>query len=133
LSNIKRLGRYIISMPTTIILPTITMITLINFNALSSLYKENSFKPLLDWNKPLFGNKRTSLQEVLANANKAIEKSTKFINKIKSRQLACANRAKLIPENATIRKEYIKCGSSSVNKSMVLTITRTGKILKARS
>jgi hypothetical protein len=74
-------------MPTTIILPTITMITLINFNELSSLYKENSFKPLLDWNKPLFGNKRTSLQEVLANANKAIEKSTKFINKIKSRQL----------------------------------------------
>ena len=43
-------------------------------------------------------------------ANKAIEKSTKFINKIKSRQLACDNRAKLIPENATIRKEYIKCG-----------------------
>ena len=47
---------------------------------------------------------------MLANANKVIEKSTKFINKIKSRQLACANRAKSIPENATIRKEYIKCG-----------------------
>jgi hypothetical protein len=44
-------------------------------------------------------------------ANKAIEKSTKFINKIKSRQLACVNRAKSIPENATIRKEYIKCGN----------------------
>jgi tRNA(Ser,Leu) C12 N-acetylase TAN1 len=44
-------------------------------------------------------------KEVLANANKAIEKSTKFINKIKSRQLACANRAKSISENATIRKE----------------------------
>jgi hypothetical protein len=35
---------------------------------------------------------------------------SKFINKIKLRQLACANRAKSIPENATIRKEYIKCG-----------------------
>jgi hypothetical protein len=29
---------------------------------------------------------------------------------MKSRQLACTNRAKTIPENATIRKEYIKCG-----------------------
>jgi hypothetical protein len=65
---------------------------------------------LLEWDEPLFGNKRTSLQKVLANGNKAIEKSTRFINKIKSRQVACANRTKLIPENATIRKEYIKCG-----------------------
>jgi hypothetical protein len=30
--------------------------------------------------------------------------------KVKSRQLACVNRAKSIPENATIRKEYINCG-----------------------
>ena len=80
------------------------------FNELASLYKENSKKPLLDLNKPLFGHKHTSLEKVLANANKAIEESTKFINKIKSRQLACVNRAKSIPENATIRKEYIKCG-----------------------
>jgi hypothetical protein len=50
------------------------------------------------------------LQKILANANKTIERSTKFINKIKSRQLACADRAKSIPENATIRKEYINCG-----------------------
>jgi hypothetical protein len=77
---------------------------------LSSLYKDNSKKQSFDWSKPLFGHKRTSLQKVLTNANKAIEKSTKFINKIKSRELACANRAKPIPENATIRKEYIKCG-----------------------
>jgi hypothetical protein len=41
----------------------------------------------------------------------AIEKSTNFINKIKPRQLACTNnRAKSIPDNTTIRKEYIKCG-----------------------
>jgi hypothetical protein len=65
-----------------------------------SLYKRTGEKPLFDWYKPLFGNTPTSLQKVLANANKAIEKSTKFINKIKSRQLACANRVKLIPENA---------------------------------
>jgi hypothetical protein len=80
------------------------------FNELASFYKDNRRKPLFDWDKPLFGHKRNSLEKVLANANKAIEKSYKFINKIRSRQLACANRAKAVPENATIRREYIKCG-----------------------
>jgi hypothetical protein len=69
----------------------------------SLLCRQNDKKPLLDWDKPIFGHNHTSLQKVLANANKAIEKSTKFLNKIKSRQLACASRAKSIPENATIR------------------------------
>ena len=72
--------------------------------------KDNSRKPLVDWNKPLFGNKSTSLQQILENAHKTAEKAAKFLNKIKSRQLACVNRAKSVPENATIRKEYIKCG-----------------------
>src|SRR5205823_8194326 len=76
----------------------------------SSFYKENSRKQLFDLDKPIFGHKHTSLQKLLAEANKTTERATKFINKIKSRQLACANRAKSIPENATIRKEYIKCG-----------------------
>ena len=80
---------------------------------LASLYKDNSRKPSIDLGKPLFGNKCTSLQKVLANANKTTERATKFINKIKSRQLACVNRAKSIPENATIRKEYIKCGKEN--------------------
>lgn len=81
------------------------------FNGLASFYnKDSSRKPLVDWDKPLFGNKNTSLQKLLANANKTTERATRFLNKIKSRQVACANRAKSIPENATIRKEYIKCG-----------------------
>jgi hypothetical protein len=37
-------------------------------------------------------------------------RETKFVNNIISRQLACANRANSIPGNATLRKEYIKCG-----------------------
>jgi hypothetical protein len=84
-----------------------------NFNKLMSFYKKDNRKSLLDWNKPLFGNKHTSLQKLLAQANKTTERATKFINKIKSRQLACANRAKSIPGNATIRKEYIKCGKQT--------------------
>ena len=80
------------------------------FNELASMYRENNKKSVLDWNKPLFEHKHTSLEKVLANANKATERATKFLNKIKSRQLSCINRVKSIPENATIRKEYIKCG-----------------------
>jgi hypothetical protein len=40
------------------------------FNGLASLYKDNSRKPLVDWDKPLFEYKRSSLQKVLANAKK---------------------------------------------------------------
>jgi hypothetical protein len=65
--------------------------------------KDNTRKPLIDLSKPLFGHKSNSLQKLLANANKTTERA-------KSRQLACTNRSKSIPENATIRKEYIKCG-----------------------
>jgi hypothetical protein len=81
-----------------------------DFNRLASLYKGDNRKPFLNWNKPFFGNKSSSLQKLLAKANKTTERATKFLNKIKSRQLACDNRAKSIPENATIRKEYVKCG-----------------------
>jgi hypothetical protein len=107
LTNAKRLGRYH-HLSTNNNNDNSNSISY--FHELASFYKENSRKPLLDLDRNIFGHKRTSLQKVLANANKAIEKSTKFINKIKSKELACVNRAKSLPENATIRKEYIKCG-----------------------
>ena len=81
-----------------------------HFSDVTQLYKDINRKPLVDWNKPLFGSKYTSLQKLFANANKTTERAARFINKIKSKQLACVNRAKSIPENATIRKEYINCG-----------------------
>jgi hypothetical protein len=83
------------------------------FDRLASLYKDMGWKPLIDWNKPLFfprGRRTKSLRKVLEDANKTLDKSTKFLNKIKSRELACITRAKSLPANATIRKEYIKCG-----------------------
>jgi hypothetical protein len=83
------------------------------FDRLAPLYKDMGWKPLIDWDKSLFflqGRRTQSLLDVIADGNKTLEKSTKFINKIKSRELACSNRAKSIPENATIRMEYIKCG-----------------------
>ncbi|HJT48071.1 MAG TPA: hypothetical protein VJ729_07790 [Nitrososphaeraceae archaeon] len=81
-----------------------------HFSELESLHKDNSRMASIDFNKPLFGNKHTSLQRLLANANKTTERATKFLNKMKLKQIAYANRSKSIPENATIRKEYIKCG-----------------------
>jgi hypothetical protein len=74
----------------------------------------------IDFNKPLFGNKYTSLQKILADANKTTESATKILNKIKLRQASRANRVKSIPENAIIRKEYIKCG-----KQMCLKYSRS--------
>lgn len=103
MTNTKRLGRYHIP-STNSDYNNDNSESSSYFNEIASFYKEKGRKPLFDWDKSLFGHKRTSLEKVLANTNKAIEKSTTFINKIKSRQLACSNRAKSIPENATIRK-----------------------------
>jgi hypothetical protein len=107
LTNTKRLGRYH-DVPSNN--SNYNFNSQPHFSELAFLHKDDSRRPSIDFYKPLFGNKHTSLQKVLANANRTIEKSAKFINKIKSRQLDCAKRAKSIPENATIRKEYIKCG-----------------------
>jgi hypothetical protein len=108
LTNTKRLGRYH-NLSTNNNNDGSSTRSYINELA-SSFHKDKSWTASIDFNKRLFGDKHTSLQKLLANANKTTERATRFINKIKSRQLACANRAKSIPENATIRKEYIKCG-----------------------
>src|SRR5919109_5344302 len=80
-----------------------------SFDHLSSLYKDTGWKPsLLDWDKPLFSRHRNSLEKVLAHAKKAAEKSRRFINKIESKKQSSISRAKSIPEDATIRKEYVK-------------------------
>ena len=98
MSNTKRLGRY----------PNVPCNNSNNdnsgsqshFSELASLYEDN-VKNSIDFSEPFFGSKRTSLQKLLAKANKTSERATMFLNKIKSRQLACANRAKSIRENAT--------------------------------
>jgi hypothetical protein len=72
---------------------------------------------LLDWEKPLFNlDKPTPFWKIIKQARKTIDKGEKFLNKINSAKLASINRAKSIPENATIRKEYVKCGKSNCHK-----------------
>jgi hypothetical protein len=75
------------------------------FDEVASLYNS------VGWKNPLlFSQRSTSLDKLLARFNKTIEESHKFKNKIKSNELACINRTKSIPENTTIRREYINCG-----------------------
>src|SRR5919202_3496102 len=68
-----------------------------------------SFYHSIGWKPSRFRRRRTTFEKVIAHTNK----TAKFLNKIKSREIACINRAKSIPENATIREEYIKCGKET--------------------
>jgi hypothetical protein len=105
LTNTKRLGRFSSSNNTSDS-PSY-------FDRLASFYEDKGQRrSLSDWDKPLFLRRGSSLEKVLAQANKTLEKSNRFVDKIKSKEIACSNRAKSIPENATIRKEFIKCGKT---------------------
>ena len=61
-----------------------------------------SYYHSIGWKPSRFRRRNTTFEKVIVYENKAAA----FINEIKSRELACADRAKSIPENATIRKEY---------------------------
>jgi hypothetical protein len=50
-----------------------------------------------------------SLEELMAEGNKLIACVRALENKERSKKLACQSRSKLIPKNATIRKEFVKC------------------------
>jgi hypothetical protein len=83
------------------------------FDQLASFYKDTGQRPSLsDWDKPLFSRHTGSLEKILAHAKKTAERSRKFLNKIESKKQSSIDRAKLLPENATIRQEYIKCGKT---------------------
>jgi hypothetical protein len=68
----------------------------------------------LDWSKPLFfrssNNGSTSFQKVVASANKTLSKAQKLIDRIESAEQTSRINAELVPSNATIRKEYVRCG-----------------------
>jgi hypothetical protein len=47
--------------------------------------------------------------ELMEEGNKLIARAQTLDNKEKSIKLACQSRSKLIPKNATIREEFVKC------------------------
>jgi hypothetical protein len=70
-----------------VVITIIILILNLNPTLISSSVRRKK-SPYLDWDILLFGNKGSSLQKLLENANKTTERATKFINKIKSRTTA---------------------------------------------
>jgi hypothetical protein len=50
-----------------------------------------------------------SFPELMEEAHRLIARVRALDNKERSKKLACQSRLKLIPRNATIRKEFVKC------------------------
>jgi hypothetical protein len=61
---------------------------------------------LFDWIRRISTMSRDELME---EGNKLIARVQTLDNKEKSIKLACQSRSKLIPKNATIREEFVKC------------------------
>jgi hypothetical protein len=73
LSNVKRLGRYHNHDSSTNHNNDNSDSQSLFNDALSSFYKDNNRKPLVDWNKPLFGYKSNSLQKLLLTGQSKIQ------------------------------------------------------------
>ena len=61
---------------------------------------------LFDWIRRISTMSRDELME---EGNRLIARAQALDNKEKSIKLACQSRSKLIPKNATIREEFVKC------------------------
>ena len=61
---------------------------------------------ILDWVERINSMSR---DELIEEGNRLIARAQALDNKEKSIKLACQSRSKLIPKNATIRKEFVKC------------------------
>jgi hypothetical protein len=85
-------------------------IDFLGFKSLSDLMGRRKAK-FLDLQKCLFDLERRPrpFWKVLKEARKTAEYAENFIKKHELIESACANRAKSIPKNATIRKEYVNC------------------------
>jgi hypothetical protein len=57
------------------------------------------------------------LARTLSEADKRIEKHSKFIKRLESAKISSIQNLKDLPKNATIRKEYIKCGKNGCELS----------------
>jgi hypothetical protein len=68
--------------------------------------KMTDFLDFINYEKRL---NKMSWEELKAEGNRLIARVRVLDNKDRSKKLACQSRSKLIPKNATIRKEYVKC------------------------
>ena len=77
---------------------------------MKSIFDESDYSSIMDWNKPLFFTDNISLYKVIASANKTLLKAQKIVARIESAEQTSRVNAELIPNHATIRKEYVRCG-----------------------
>jgi hypothetical protein len=71
------------------------------------------FNSLMDWDKPFFfksNRKNTSMYNVIARTSEQLDKSQKLLDRIESAEQTARENVQSIPRNATIKKEYIRCG-----------------------
>ena len=70
------------------------------------------YNSLTDWNRPLFSSsgRGASLYKVVARANKTLLKAQKLMDRIESVEQTSRYNVQSVPTNATIRKEYVRCG-----------------------
>jgi hypothetical protein len=68
-------------------------------------FLESSYgEPLINWNKP------TPIWKLLKQCRKTAERGEKLLKKLDATKESSTNSLKSVPKNATITKEYIKCG-----------------------
>jgi len=88
-------------------------IDFLGFKSLSCLMGQRKAK-FLDLQKLLADREKPRpFWRVLRDARKTAEIAENFIKKHELIEPACANRARSIPRNATMRKEYVKCKKSN--------------------
>jgi hypothetical protein len=66
--------------------------------------KSSYGEPLINWDKP------TPIWKLLKQCRKTAERGEKLLKKFDARRESSINNLKSVPKNATIKKEYIKCG-----------------------
>jgi len=69
--------------------------------------RRDSFFNGLGITEDIFNSKNKPLPKIIEEAKETLEKATKFINKIDSERQTSINNAKDVPENATIKEEYV--------------------------
>jgi hypothetical protein len=73
------------------------------------------------------------LYRALKHADRRIERANKFLRKTQTAKARSIENTKSVPENATIREEYVKCGNHFVFGNMVHTTMHTGETVAAKS
>ena len=75
-------------------------------------FLESSYgEPLINWDKS------TPIWKLLKQCRKTAERGEKLLKKFDERRESSINNLKSVPEKATIKKEYVKCGKALCHRT----------------